>query len=163
MPTLNGIHLNKIATVYDTQKGIDAIKDIVVKSKKLRITTIPPFLLNELLPLLVDKDIKILILPGEKMPEKNIGISDVAVTKSKLLADFKGDELIVGSITSPAVSFNVMWKDDKIYDITAMNYERCVRCLGESFEDTRWRFADKIMEKAPVTEEKKVEAKSHIV
>jgi hypothetical protein len=56
-----------------------------------------------------------------------------------------------------------MWKDDKIYDISAMNYERCVRCLGETFEDTGWRFADKLTERIPVPEEKKAEVKNHIM
>lgn len=163
MPTVNGIHVNKITTVYDMQKGIDAIKETVTKSKKLRITTIPPSLLKELMPLLADKDIKILVLPSEKFPEKINGVTDIAITKSKLLADFKGDEVIVGTITSPAVSFNVLWKDDKILDITAMNYERCVRCMSESFEDTGWRFADKLTERLPTPEEKKLESKNHII
>jgi len=163
MPTVNGYHVNKITTVYDTQKGIEAIKETVAKSKKLRITTIPPSLLKELMPLFADKDIRILLLPGEKVPEKASNPIDIAISKSKLLADFKGEEVIVGSITSPAVSFNVMWKDDKIYDITAMNYERCVRCIGETFEDTGWRFADKLTERIPVPEEKKPEVKTHIM
>lgn len=163
MPTVNGIHVNRITTVYETQKGLDAIKETVIKSKKLRITTIPPSLLKELLPLLIDKDIKILLLPGEKMSEKIEGISDIAITKSKILADFKGDEMIVGTITSPAISFNIMWKDDKIFDITAMNYERCVRCLGESFEDTSWRYADKLAESVAQPDEKKIENKVHII
>ena len=163
MPTVNGIHVNRITTVYDTQRGIEAIKETVTKSKKLRITTIPPSLLKELMPLLVEKDIKILLLPGEKVPEKIDGITDIGISKSKLLADYKGDEMIIGTITSPAVSFNVMWKDDMIFDITAMNYERCVRCMGESFEDTGWRFADKLTERLQSPDEKKPENKAHII
>lgn len=163
MPTVNGLHVNKITTVYETSKGIEAIKETIVKSKRLRITTIPPSLLKEIIPLLADKDIKILLLPSDKPHEKIEGITDVAITKSKLLADYKGDEMIIGSITSPAVSFNILWKDDKIYDISAMNYERCVRCQSESFEDTGWRFADKITEKIPAQDEKKNESKNHII
>ena len=163
MPTVNGFHVNKIQTVYDTTKGIEAIKETVGKSKKLRITTIPPSLLKELMPLLTDKDIKILLLPGEKVPEKSPNITDVGIAKSRLLADYKGEEVIVGSITTPAVSFNIMWKDDRILDISAMNYERCVRCMGESFEDTGWRYADKLTERVVVTEEKKPEVKNHIM
>lgn len=164
MPTVNGMHLSKISTVYDTQKGIEAIKETILKSKKLRITTIPPFLLRELMPLLADKDTKILLLPGEKMPEKSSAVTDIAVSKTRLLGEFKGEEVTVGTITTPAVSFNVMWKDDKILDISAMNYERCVRCLGETFEDSSWRFADKFAEHLPQADDKKAaEPKNHII
>lgn len=160
MPVVNGVHQNKMTTVFEVPQGLDAIKETVSKARKVRISTVPPKLLFELLPFLKDKeDTKVLLSPGEKITDEMKQLGDVGVSKSKLYADYKGEEVLMGSITSPAVSFTILWKEDRIFEISAMNYERCVRCLGEYFDDMSWRFADKLIERPKVEEKTKPEPK----
>lgn len=153
MGIVNGIYQNKLETIFEIDKGIEAIKETIIRSRKVRINTIPSDLLESFVPLLKEKDVKILLSIGEKPIEELKKVGGVAISKARIYADYKGEEVIVGNITFPGISYNILWRYDsnepkksKIYEISALNYEKCVRCLGDSFEELTWRFADKIEE-----------------
>ncbi len=56
MPIVDGKYEAKISTTYASPKeGIDEIKRMIQKSRRIRISNIPMPLLNELLPILKDK------------------------------------------------------------------------------------------------------------
>ena len=149
MPIVEGRYEAKISTVFSTvEEGIEEIKERLKRSRKVRINNIPTKLLEELKPLLIDKDLKIILPLGEKPTEELMRLGDVATTKSRIYVDFKGKEANTGSIWFSTVLFNVIWLGDEIYEISTMEYSSCVKCMGRTFE-TAWRYSKKWKDTIP--------------
>ena len=61
MPIVEGRYEAKLSTTFSTvDEGIDEIKRKIKKSRGIRISNIPMKLLEELKPLLVGKDLKLI-------------------------------------------------------------------------------------------------------
>jgi len=143
MPIVDGQYQAKIATVFaTTEEGIERLKDKIRGSRKVRIGNVPIGLLEELLPLLAGKDVKIILPTGEKPTNKLREVGDVAVQKAKIYSDFKGIEANEGSIYFSDVMFCITWSKDKILQVSTMEYDKCVKCMKGTF-DMAWRYADK--------------------
>ena len=143
MPIVDGQYQAKISTVFATVKeGVEQLKSKIAKSRKVRITNVPAALLEELLPLLKGKDVKI-ILPGSAKPTAQLReVGEVAVQKAKIYKDYKGTEANAGSIYFSDRIFGVVWVKDKILEIDAMDYDKCVKCMKNMF-DVGWRYSEK--------------------
>jgi len=143
MPIVNGKYEAKISTTFCTTKeGVDAIKGKVEKSKKVRISNVPMGLLEKLLPLLKGKDVKIVLASNENSSEGLKEIGEVAVQKAKIYKDYKGIEANSGAVYFSDRVFNVVWDKNKILQIEAMDYNKCVKCMKGMFE-VAWRYAEK--------------------
>ncbi|MFQ5910699.1 MAG: hypothetical protein ACE5IJ_08290 [Thermoplasmata archaeon] len=143
MPIVDGRYEARMSTVFATpEEGIDAIKQKVRKSRKIRINCIPGDLLDELKPLLERKDLKIVLPLGEKPTDDLKELGEVASTKAKIYVDYHGEEANSGYITFPSVMFGVTWSGDKIHQISTMEYGPCVKCMSKGFEGA-WRYAQK--------------------
>jgi len=143
MPIVDGQYQAKIATVFaTTEEGIERLKDKIRGSRKVRIGNVPIGLLEELLPVLAGKDVKIILPTGEKPTNKLREVGDVAVQKAKIYSDFKGIEANEGSIYFSDVMFCITWSKDKILQVSTMEYDKCVKCMKGTF-DMAWRYADK--------------------
>jgi len=142
MPIVDGRYEAKIGTTYKTEKGIEELRKKIKKSRVIRINNIPMNLLKELMPLLEGKDLKIILPMGEKKTEELMRLGDVAVTKARLYHQYDGKEANVGNISFSDVIFNILWTDDKIIEISTMEYSKCVKCMRSTFE-TAWRYARK--------------------
>ena len=67
MPIVDGRYETKISMTFRSMKeAVEAIKDKIAKSRRVRISGIPMSLLKKLLPLLKGKDVKIILPLGEK-------------------------------------------------------------------------------------------------
>jgi len=143
MPIVDGRYESKLSTTFSTvDEGIDEIKRKINKSRGIRISSIPMKLLEELKPLLVGKDLKIILPFGQKPTEELKKLGEIATTKARIYVDFKGTEANTGSISFSTVVFNITWLGDKIFDISTMEYSTCVKCLRKTF-DTAWRYSQK--------------------
>jgi len=143
MPIVDGQYQAKISTVFaTTEEGIERLKDKIASSRKVRIGNVPIRLLEELLPLLEGKDVKIILPNGEKPTAEMKRVGDVAVQKAKIYSDFKGIEANEGSIYFSDVMFCITWSKDKILQVSTMEYDKCVKCMKGTF-DMAWRYADK--------------------
>ena len=143
MPIVDGRYEAKLSTTFTTtEEGIDEIKKKLRKSRRIRISNIPMKLLEELKPLLQEKDLKIVLPIGEKPTEDLKKLGEVATTKAKIWADFKGKEANSGSVNFSDMVFNIVWTDDQILNTSTMEYRKCVKCLSETFE-SGWRYAQK--------------------
>ncbi|MCP8309465.1 MAG: hypothetical protein H3Z54_12370 [archaeon] len=143
MPIVEGRYEAKISTTFSTvDEGIEEIKRKIQKSRRMRINNIPMKLLDELKPLLRDKDLKVILPFGEKPTEELRRLGKIATTKARIYVDFRGTEANTGSIVFSDVVFNVVWLDDKIFDVSSMEYSKCVKCLMETFE-MGWRYSKK--------------------
>jgi len=69
-------------------------------------------------------------------------LGEVATTKVRIYIDFRGREANTGSVGFSDVVFNVTWLDDEIFDVSAMEYSACVKCLMNTFEMS-WRYSQK--------------------
>jgi len=143
MPIVEGRYEAKISTTFSTvDEGIEEIKRKIQKSRRMRINNIPMKFLDELKPLLRDKDLKIILPLGEKPPEELRGLGETATTKARIYVDYKGNEANTGSIIFSTAIFNIIWLGDKIFEVSSMEYSKCVKCLTETFE-MGWRYSKK--------------------
>ena len=144
MPIVDGQYQAKISTVFASVKqGVEELKKKIEKSRKVRIGNVPASLLNELLPLLKGKDVKIILPEGGQPIDELEAIGEVAIQKAKIYSDFKGVEANQGSIYFADVMFSVTWAKDKVLQISTMEYDKCVKCMKGTFEMS-WRYAQKI-------------------
>ncbi len=143
MPIVDGKYEACISTFYATAAdGIEDIKKKLRRSRRVRISNIPPKLLEELKPLLADKDVRI-VLPEGMRPDKSLmELGPVATAKARIYADYMGGEACAGSVSFSDRSFNIIWSGDAIHMVSAMDYLKCARCLIDSFE-SNWRYAQK--------------------
>jgi hypothetical protein len=143
MPIVEGRYEAKISTTFSTpDEGIDEIKNKIQKSRRLRINNIPMSLLQELKPLLKEKDMKIVLPLGQKPDEELKKLGEVATTKAKIYVDFHGQEANSGSVNFSDKIFNIVWLNNQILNVSTMEYGKCVKCLSEAF-DGGWRYAQK--------------------
>ncbi len=143
MPIVDGKFEAKISTTYASpQEGIGEIKQMVQKSRRLRISNIPMPLLEELKPLLKKKDLMI-VLPQNHTPNQELkDLAPIATMKARIYVDYMGQEANSGSINFANRTFNIIWLNDKILSISAMEYSKCAKCMLETFE-SGWHYAQK--------------------
>jgi hypothetical protein len=143
MPIVDGVYETKISTTYRTvEEAVEEIKKRIEKSKRIRISNVPIVLLEKVLPLLEDKDVKIILPAKEKPTDKLTKIGEVATQKARIYKDYKGIDANVGSIYFADIIFSVAWIENEILQIDAMNYDKCVKCMKKMF-DVGWHYADK--------------------
>jgi hypothetical protein len=143
VPIVDGKYEAKISTTYASSKeGIDEIKRMIQKSRRVRISNIPMQLLDEFKPLLKDKDLMIVLPPNEKPTEELKQLAPIATTKARIYVDYMGQEANSGSVNFASRSFSIIWTADKILSVSAMEYSKCAKCLMETFEGS-WHYAQK--------------------
>ena len=143
MPIVDGKYEAKIGTTFATvEEGINEIKRVIQKSRRIRISNIPMNLLEELKPLLKDKDLMIILPLNEKPSEELKQLAQTATTKARVYVDYHGQEANSGSIIFASTIYNIAWTNDKILNVSTMEYGKCVKCLAGTF-DGGWRYAQK--------------------
>jgi hypothetical protein len=106
------------------------------------MSNIPMNLLEELKPLLKDKDLMIILSLNEKPTEELKQLAPIATTKARIYVDYKGEEANSGSINLASMIFNIAWVNGKILGVSTMEYSKCVKCLAGTFEGG-WRYSQK--------------------
>lgn len=143
MPIVQGRYEAKLSTTFETiEEGIEEIKRKIQKSRRIRISNIPMMLLNEFKPSLVDKDLKVILPIGEKPVDELRKLGEIATTKARIYVDFKSKEANTGSVGFSDKIFNIVWSNNQIFEISTMEYSKCVKCLSDTFEAS-WRYAQK--------------------
>jgi len=143
MPIVDGKYEMKIGTTFATvEEGVAELKLMIQKSRRIRISNIPMSLLEELKPMLKDKDLMIILPMNEKPTEELKQLAPTATTKARIYVDYKGEEANSGSTTFASAVFNIAWLTDKILGVSTMEYGKCVKCLAGTFEGG-WRYAQK--------------------
>ena len=143
MPIVEGKYEAKLSTKFkDVKDGIEEIKAGIKKSRRIRINGIPMGLLDELKPMLTEKDVKIILPLGERKPKDLEKLGEVATTKARIYVEYDKKEANTGSVCLPDKIFNIVWLDGKILEISTMEYSKCVKCLRDTFE-MAWRYSEK--------------------
>jgi len=143
MPIVDGQYQAKISTTFrSTEEAIKEIKKKIEKSRRVRISNIPMGLLSELAPLLKGKDVKIILPMKAKASDELRKLGEVAVQKAKIYKDYKGVDANAGSIYFSDRVFSIAWAKEKILEIDAMDYDKCVKCMRGMF-DVGWRYSQK--------------------
>ena len=143
MPIVDGQYEAKISTTFRSpEDALEAITKKIERSRRVRISNIPMSLLEKLLPLLKGKDVKIILPMKAKASDELRQIGEVAVQKAKIYKDYKGVEANAGSIYFSDRIFGVIWVKDRILEIDAMDYDKCVKCMKNMF-DVGWRYSEK--------------------
>ena len=143
MPIVNGKYEAKISTTFSSpEEAIKQIKEKLKSSRTVRISNVPMSVLQPLLPLLKDKDVKIILPAGKKPTEELKQLGKIAIQKAKIYKDYKGTEANVGSIYFSDRVFSLAWAGDKVLQADALDYGKCVKCMRTTF-DTAWRYSQK--------------------
>ena len=143
MPIVDGKYEAKIGTTFATaEEGIVEIKRQIQKSRRIRISNIPMSLLEELKPLLKDKDLMVILPLGEEPDETLKQIAQTATTKARIYTDYKEVEANVGSVYFANTVYNIAWANNQILNVATMEYGKCVKCMQGMF-DGGWRYAKK--------------------
>jgi hypothetical protein len=143
VPIVDGKYEAKISTTYATsQEGIEELKSMINKSRRIRISGIPMSMLHELQPLLKDKDLMIVLPQNEQPSEELKKLAPIATTKARIYVDYMGQEANSGSVNFASRSFSVIWAGHKILAVSAMEYSKRAKCLMETFE-SGWHYAQK--------------------
>ena len=122
MPIVDGKYEMKIGTTFATvEEGIAEIKCMVQKSRRIRVSNIPMSLLEELKPMLKDKDLMVILSMNEK-PTEELKLAPTATTKARIYVDYKGEEANSGSITFASTVFNIAWVNNRILGVSTMEY-----------------------------------------
>src|SRR4030067_1324416 len=123
MPIVDGKYEAKISTTFATaEEGIAEIKRMIQKSRRIRISNIPMRLLEELKPLLKDKDLMIILPRDEKPTEELRKLAPTATTKARIYVDYHGQEANSGSINFANTIYNIAWTNNKIFNVSTMEY-----------------------------------------
>jgi hypothetical protein len=69
-------------------------------------------------------------------------LAPIATTKARIYVDYKGQEANSSSINFASAVFNIGWLNDKVLGISTIEYDKCVKCLTDSFEGG-WRYSQK--------------------
>jgi hypothetical protein len=143
MPIIDGKYEAKISTTYASpEEGLNEIKRMIQKSRRIRISGIPMPLLEELKPLLKEKDLMIILPSNEKPTDEFKALAPIATTKARVYVEYKGQEANSGSVNFPSRSFTIIWTPSNILAVSAMEYNKCAKCLMETFE-VGWHYAQK--------------------
>jgi hypothetical protein len=120
---------------------------MVQKSRRIRVSSIPMSLPEELKPLLKDKNLMAILPMNEKPTEELKKLAPTVTTKARIYVYYKGEEANSGSITFASTVFNIAWVNNRILGVSTMEYGKCVKCLAGTFEGG-WRYSEK-WEKPP--------------
>ncbi len=143
MPIVEGNYEAKISTTYASpEEGIEELKRMMKKSRRIRISGIPMPLLYELKPLLKEKDLMIILPLGGKPTDELKALAPIATTKAKIYVDYMGEEANTGSVSFPSRIFNIIWVGDRILQVSALEYGKCTKCMLEAFEGG-WGYSQK--------------------
>lgn len=99
-------------------------------------------MLRKLMPYLKSKDVKIILPLGEVPTEDVKALSSVGVTKARICVDYMGSEANSGSISFPDRFFSIVWRDDKILSVSAMEMARYAKCMMDALEGA-WHYSAK--------------------
>jgi hypothetical protein len=82
-------------------------------------------------------------VPQNKPPSEELKkLAPIATSKALIYVDYMGQEANSGSVNFASRSFSIIWVDDKILAVSAMEYSKCAKCLLETFDST-WHYAQK--------------------
>jgi hypothetical protein len=140
MPTEDDQYHAKIPMVFaSVDEGIKQLKNRIAASSTVQISNIPVGLLDELLPILKGKDVKIILPYGANPTAEMQEIGDVAIQKARMYYDFGGVEADEGSIYFSDVIFCVTWVEDEILQISTLGYNENIKWF-----EMIWRYAEKV-------------------
>lgn len=143
MPIVDGRYEAKISTTFSSvDEAIDEMKSKLKKARRVRISNIPMGLLEDLMPMLEGKDVRIVLPMGKKPTPELKKLGDVATTKARIYKEVNGKEANAGSVNFADRIFSVSWVGDQILDIDTLDHGKCVKCMNEGF-DGGWRYAEK--------------------
>jgi len=143
VPIVDGKYEAKLGTTFATaEEGIAEIKRQIQKSRRIRISNIPMSLLEELKPLLKDKDLMVILPMGEEPDLALKQIAQTATTKARIYTDFKGVEANAGSVYFASTVYGIAWANNQILNFATLEYGKCVKCMQGTF-DGGWRYAQK--------------------
>lgn len=125
------IHIGKI---LNPDEGVNILMKDLKESMKVLIVYIPDFLVEQMIPLLDDKEVRILLPYNHQIHPKvrNMPFSRTArswITPKMGIHEQRN--AIVGGICFPHVHYGVIWNEDRILEIRTVEVNSCIRCIVE--------------------------------
>lgn len=84
-----------------------------------------------------------IVLPQNQTPTGELKqLAPLATIEARMYVDYMGQEANSGAVNFASRSFSIIWVDDRILGVSAMDYVKCAKCLIETFEGS-WHCAHK--------------------
>jgi len=134
-----------IMTLYDAERGTEAILKAVEKSSRVRIVNLPKILVKKVVVQLDADDIKIICAQRSDEARKVANQYNAKVSGSLLnvYSMYKGKKVKSGGIALDESFFSVDYLEDEIYSILGIEWPRCPSCMTDFYE-LGWRAATKV-------------------
>jgi hypothetical protein len=129
-----------IGKIHSSDKGIAHLLKDLKKSKKAYLVYVPDFLVEKLIHLVNDKDVRILLPSGHRthpvvkeMPHSRMAMSFITPN-----LELRGqNNVVAGGVWLPHVHYCVAWKDNRILEMRTMEQDSCIHCM-EKKHITAW-------------------------
>jgi hypothetical protein len=131
-----------IMTLYDPEKGVEAILDAVGKSSRVRMVNLPRSLVRRIVVHLDADDIKIICSEKSDQARKvaNKYYARVSGNLLNVYSKYKGEKIKSGGLALDNNFFSVDYLEDKIYMILGIEWPKCPACMTDYYE-LGWRVA----------------------
>jgi hypothetical protein len=131
-------------TFASTEAGIKDIQEKITNSFGVRMNSVPLQLIQKLAPFLKgkEKNVRIILSPDDKPTEEVISLGRISSTKARVCADYKGIDANLGSIYFNDRLYEITWTKERVIEIESKEYDKCVKCMGELFENA-WKNSSK--------------------
>jgi len=131
-------------TLFDREKGLEAIVAKAKQASIFRACIIPPTMLRAIIPFALKGDYRFILSrrdPIQKHFQKNF---DVRLgSEAKIFFVYGGDEASVGSLRLDHEMFSIFWRGDKVFSIMKFENLICSNCIFRVF-DTAWKYSTAI-------------------
>jgi hypothetical protein len=129
MSILEALFKINLGTSYTVDRGIQVIKRKIRCSRKVIVNNIPVSLLEELLPVLEDKNVSVSLSEDCHWESIEDNFENICFYNANIQASYNNQKMNFGNIVLPNMIFDITWdKKEQIRDITEYKDYNCLKC-----------------------------------
>ncbi len=132
------------STLYDRDKGLEAIVKKAASASVFRACIIPPNLLRSIIPHALKGDYRFILSRRDPIQQHFKKNFDVRLgSDARIFFVYGGEEANVGSLRLDHEMFSIFWRGDQIFSIMKFENLICSNCIFRVF-DTAWKYSKAI-------------------
>jgi len=123
----------KVGASFTVEEGIEVIGECIKKYNPIDMINVPDFIVQKFFSLLTDKDVTLYHENVAEAPEEYEKLFDVRISEVNIKSDYleKHANLCIINLARKR-SFNIVYADNKIYDIGEVCVAKCLKCIGRN-------------------------------
>jgi hypothetical protein len=126
MSLFRGLITINVGDSLEPEAGIAAIKQALQRSHRVQFYDLPKKFIDEFQPYLDNRRVQLFLPAGVNKPDWLD--SEEEHLPSRVQAEYYGRNMYVGGINLASQTFDVLWSRGKVYDISRLRQDKCLRC-----------------------------------